>query len=143
MAYEITTADIWVGDVEDRVDALPHMLETLYRAGADLDFAIVRPASDLSSDTSILFVAPLVGEEQIRAAAEIGLGKSGTLHALRITGPDRPGLTAGITRCLADANIRVSGLWAACIEDRSVFYLRLESAADAKRAAQILSPHLA
>ena len=83
------------------------------------------------------------GTEQTRAAREVGLERSTALHALRIIGPDRPGQVAGIARTLADAGIRVCGLWAAAIGDHSVQYLRLESSADTKRAAQLLAPRLA
>lgn len=143
MSYEITTVDLWFGEVEDRPGALAEKLETLMRAGANLEFAIMRPASDVLAGTSLLFVAPLIGEAQTQAAREAGLDRSGSLHALRIIGPDQPGQVAGMARTLADAGIRVSGLWAAAIGDRSVQYLRLESGADAKRAAQLLAPRLA
>lgn len=143
MSYEVTTVDLWFGEVEDRPGALAEILEALLRAGANLEFAIMRPASDVLAGTSLLFVAPLVGEAQIQAAAEVGLERSAGLHALRIVGPDRPGQVAGIARTLADAGIRICGLWAAAIGDHSVQYLRLESSADTKRAAQLLVPRLA
>jgi len=142
MGYEITTVDLWFGEVEDRPGALAEKLEALLRAGANLEFAIMRPSSDVLAGTSLLFVAPLVGEAQTRAAREVGLDRSAALHALRIIGPDRPGQVAGIARTLADAGIRVCGLWAAAIGENSVQYLRLESSADAKRAAQLLAPRL-
>jgi UTP:GlnB (protein PII) uridylyltransferase len=65
------------------------------------------------------------------------------MHALRVIGPDRPGLLAEIARTLADAGIRIDGLWAAALGGRAVQYVRLESYTAAKRAAQILTPKLA
>ena len=62
MTHEITTVDLWFGEVEDRPGALAEKLEALLRAGANLEFAIMRPASDVLVGTSLLFVAPLVGD---------------------------------------------------------------------------------
>lgn len=142
MAFEITRVDVWAGEVLDRPGALADKLEALQHAGANLDFTIVRPSADMSG-AWVLFVAPLVGADQIKAAEEVGVQKSGSLHTLRIVGPDRPGLIAGIARTLADAGIEISGLSAAALEDRCLLHIRLESGADAKRAARILAPRLA
>ena len=142
MSFEITTTDVWFGEIEDDPGAIADRLEALMRAGANLEFAIVRPAADVASGTNIMFVAPLAGETQMRAAEEVGLRRAGTPHTLRIAGPDRPGLLAGITRTLAEAGIRVSGMWASTFSERGVTYVRLESGASARRAAQLLAPKL-
>lgn len=142
MTTEITTADVWVGEVDDAPTTLADKLEILLRAGANLEFAILRPSADIMCGKSLLFVAPLVGAAQERAAAEAGLERSAALHALRIVGPDRPGQIAGISRALAEHGIRISAVWAAAFADHSVQYIRFESGADAKRAAQLLAPVL-
>ena len=49
---------------------------------------------------------------------------------------------AGIARTLADARINVTALWAAALGERSALYIRLDSNADAKRAAQLLTARL-
>ena len=142
MAFEINMVDVWTGELEDRPGALADKLEALQRAGANLEFAILRPSSDILSSTGLLFVAPVVGREQTRAAEEVGLAKNASLHALRIAGRDQPGLVAGIARTLANARINITALWAAAIEGGSALYVRVESNADAKRAAQILTEKL-
>jgi hypothetical protein len=141
MAFEITRADVWAGEIEDRPGALADNLEALMRAGANLEFVIVRPSAGLPG-TGVLFVAPLHGEQQTKAAEEIGLRKSATMHVLRILGPDRPGQGAGIARALAEARLNIDGLSAAAIADRCIFYLRFDTEADAKRAAQLLTAKL-
>ena len=142
MGFEITTADVWTGELEDRPGALAEKLEALQRAGANLEFVILRPSGDVMSSAGLLFVAPLVGQKQERAATEVGLEKNVSLHALRLVGPDRPGLAAGIARTLADARINITSLWATSLGDQSALYVRLESSSDARRAAQILAPVL-
>ena len=141
MAYEITKAEVWAGDIEDRPGTLAHMLGALQQAGANLDFVIVRPTAGLPGQ-GVLFVAPLHGPPQIAAAEEIGLRKSASMHVLRVAGPDQPGLGAGIARTLAEASLNIAGLSAAAITDTALFYVRFATDADAKRAAQVLTARL-
>lgn len=141
MAFEITRVDVWAGEIKDQPGALAAKLEVLQRAGANLEFVIVRPTA-MPPGNGILYVAPLRGSEQIAAAKDAGLRKSNTIHALRIMGPDRPGLAAGITRAVADEKVNISGLSAATIGEHSVLYLRFDSESDARRAAQVLTPCL-
>ena len=141
MPFEITRVDVWAGEIEDSPGALAEKFETLQRAGANLDFAIVRPSRGLPG-TGVLFVAPLLGPQQIKTAEEIKLRQAMTMHVLRIAGPDRPGQGAGIARVLAEAGLNISGMSAAAIEERCLFYLRFETEADVKRAAQVLAAKL-
>jgi len=120
---------------------LAEKLEALMRVGAHLEFTIARPSAE-KPRTGVLFVAPLLEPEQTAAATAAGFRKSGGIHALRIIGPDRPGLGAGMARTLGDAGINVSGMSAATIGERCVLYFRFGSDEDAKRAAQVLTPVL-
>lgn len=141
MAFEITRADVWAGEIDDRPGALSEKLQVLERAGANLDFVIVRPSAGMP-DTGVLFVAPLHGIEQARAAEDAGLRRSASMHVLRVVGPDQPGLGAGIARTLGAARINIHGLSAAAVADRSIFYIRFGAEDDVKRAAQILTEKL-
>lgn len=138
MPYEITRVDVWSGEIEDRPGALATKLEAIMRAGANLDFVVARPSQD-KPGYAVLFVAPLVGPEQTAAAAKVRLKKSSSMHSLRIVGPDRIGLGAGIARALADAGVNITGVSAAAVGDQSIFYLRFENDDDTKRAAQVLT----
>lgn len=142
MPYEISKIDVWAGEVEHYPGALTRRLEALRQAGADLEFAIARPCADMPGNR-ILFVAPLVGAEQVAAAERIGLHKSAGITALRVSGPDRPGLLAEVAHLLADAGIIILGLSAAGIGDRCVFYFRFESGDDLRQAQEILERALA
>lgn len=142
MAFEITMVDVWTAELEDRPGTLAEKMEALQRAGADLEFVILRPSTDVTANTGILFVAPLVGLAQCRAAEDVGLRKDTSQHALRVVGPDRPGLVAGIARMLADARINISALWASALGDESALYIRFDSNPEAKRAAQLLTARL-
>ena len=137
MGFEITKEDVWVGEIEDCPGALGAKLGAVMRAGANLDFMITRPLADRPG-TGVLFIAPLHGAEQASAAKEVGLRKS-RIQILRIEGPDRPGLGAGISSTLADAGINISGFTGTALAGRCLFYLRFHSSEEVVRAAQILT----
>jgi hypothetical protein len=142
MAFEITMVDVWVAELEDRPGALAERMEALQRAGANLEFAILRPSADVTANTGLLFVAPILGAAQSRAAEDVGLRKDPGQHALRLVGPDRPGLVAGIARTLADAHINICAMWASALGEQSALYIRFDTNAAAKRAAQLLTAKL-
>ena len=137
MGFEVTKVDVWVGEVEDHPGALGAKLGAVMRAGADLELMIARPQAEGSGE-GLLFIAPLRSPEQIRTAEEVGLRRS-RIQMLRVEGPDRPGLGAGISTTLADAGINIRGLSGAALGGRSLFYIRLDSGDDVVRGAQILT----
>ena len=143
MEYEIAPVDVWVGQVEDRPGGLSSKLAHLMmNAEANLEFIIAR-ASDLRDGTGVLFVAPLTTEEETRAALDIGLRKSGSMHVLRLIGPDRAGLSAGVAGTLAREEINIAGLSAMGTGEGAVVYIRLETAEDAQRARVAIAEALA
>ncbi len=108
MPFEITKVHVWVGEIEDRPGALAAKLQAILSTGANLDFIIVRPMTE-KPGTGILYVAPLQWAEEIKAAEDFGLKRS-RIHVLRVSGPDRPGLAAGIAHTLAQAGLNIRGL---------------------------------
>jgi hypothetical protein len=140
MGFELTKVDVWAGELQDRPGALAEKLTAIMDAGANLDFVIVRPLGE-KPGLGVLYVAPLHGDQQTRAAGEAGLSRTG-IHALRAEGPDKPGLGAGIAKTLADAGINVAGLSAAAVSDRALFYVRFGSNDDLVKATQVLTKHL-
>jgi hypothetical protein len=128
---------VWAGSIEDRPGGLAEKLAALAEAGAQLEFVIARRASE-KPGTCVVFLTPLTGAAQIRAAKRVGLEKTKSLHSLRVEGPDQPGLGAKMTQALAQAGINLRGLSAAAIGRRCVVHLALDSAADAAKATRVL-----
>ena len=141
MAFEINRVDVWAGDIDDRPGGLSLKLESVMRSGADLDFMIVRRKPEKPGE-AVLFLAPLIGEKQTGAASEAGMNKAAGLHTIRLEGPNRPGLAAGISQTVAKAGINMRGLSAAAIAGRCVFYLAFETDEDAVAATQVLTSAL-
>lgn len=137
--YEITPVDVWVGEVEDRPGGLSSKLARLMMcAGANLEMIIARPAPERPG-CGVIYLAPLRTSEQMAAAREVGLHKSENMHCLRLVGPDRAGLAAGIAGTLADAEINIKGLSATGSGGRAVVYLRFDSQEDAVAARAVLA----
>ena len=137
MALNVTRADVWAASIEDRPGGLAEKLAALAEAGAQLEFVIARRASERPG-TGVVFLTPLKGAAQIRAAKKAGFEKTKSLHSLRVEGPDQPGLGAKMTQALAQAGINLRGLSAAAIGPRCVVHLALDSTADATKAARLL-----
>ena len=137
MALKVTQTEVWAASIQDKPGGMAEKLEALAKAGAALEFVIARRAPE-KPGTGVLFVAPLAGDKAVQAAQAAGFSRTGSLHSLRIEGPDQAGLGARLTRKLADAGINLRGLSAAAIGNRFVCYLALDSDADADKAADLL-----
>ncbi len=137
MALTVTRSDVWAASIVDRAGGLAEKLAALAEAGAQLEFVISRRAPD-TPGTGVVFLTPLKGAAQLKAAKKAGFEKTPSLHSLRIEGPDKPGLGAQLTQALAAAGINLRGLSAAAMGTRCVMYVALDTAADAAKAARIL-----
>jgi len=137
MAFKVSRVDIWVGSIKDRPGGLAEKLCALADAGAQLEYVMARRAPE-KPGTGVLFLAPLRGAKQLAAAKKARLRKSKSIFAVRIEGPDRPGLGACITGALADKGINLRGLSAGVIGRRFVVWLALDSSADAAEAVRAL-----
>ena len=137
MAYSVTKVSVWAGEVDDRPGGLAEKLDPLTKAGASFEFIVSRRAPE-KPGTGVVFVTPIKGAKQNRAASEAGLSTSETLHSVRVEGPDRAGLGAKMTRALADAGINLRGISAAALGRRSVTYFAFDNAADADRGVRVL-----
>ena len=134
MAYTIKKVDVWVCDISNRPGTLARNLKVLADSGASLEFVIARRVND---DMSRAFFAPIKSKKQQSAAAQTGLRKAEGMHALRIEGPDKPGLGALLTHAIGEAGINLRGLSAAALGKRSVCYAAFATAGDAQNAAKI------
>ena len=139
MAYKISTIAVWAGDVRNQPGMLARVLESLRNAGANLEFVVARQVTE---NTSRVFVSPVKGAKQAKAAADAGLSLATGMHTLRVEGPDRAGLGADITRAIAEAGINIRGVSNASIAKRFVCNFAFASAGDAKAAAKAIKKAL-
>ena len=137
MKLKVSRTDTWAGMIDDRPGGLADKLAALAAAGANLEFIIARRAPE-QRGSGVVFVTPLKGAKQIKAAEAAGFQKTESLHSLRIEGADQPGMGAKLTRALAEAGINLRGLSGAAIGRRYVTHLALDTAQDAAKAATVL-----
>lgn len=137
MDYEIERVTVWVGPIDDEPGGLSRVLADLREAGADLEFIIARRDHELPGK-GVVFVTPLRGDREIEAAAELGFSASGSMHTLRITGKNRPGMGAEIAEKLAAAQINLGGFSAAVIGSQFIMYIALANDKDAQKAEYVL-----
>jgi len=137
MKLKLSRFDMWSATIEDRAGGAADKLEPLGRAGVNLEFVFARRTPELPGN-GVLFVTPIKGRKTISAAQAVGLAKAEDVCALRIEGPDKPGVTAHMVRALANAGISFRALSAAAIGSKFVAYLALDTAEDMARANRVL-----
>src|SRR5262245_35901951 len=72
MALHIRRVEVWSGELPDRPGAAAATLEALSRAGANLQYVFARQ-HPTKPDIGVIFLAPVIGPEQERAARSTGL----------------------------------------------------------------------
>lgn len=137
MGMNVRSVDVWAASIKDEPGGLAGKLAQLAQAGADLDFIISRRTPDKPGD-GVVFVTPLRGDQEIKAATAVGFAISNSLHSVRVEGPNEAGIAARLARMLADAGINIRGLSAAVINERFIIYLALDAGDDVANAMRIL-----
>ena len=133
----VERADVWAAAIPDKPGGLSGVLSALRDEGADLQFIIARRAPD-QPGAGVVFVTPLQGDRELRAAAQLGFSVTHSLHSVRVTGRDRPGIAADLVQILADAGINLRGFSASVIGAQFVAYIAFDSLEDANGAMQSL-----
>jgi hypothetical protein len=137
MALKVSRVDVWAAGLKDKPGRLAEKLAALAAAGANVKFVVARRAPE-KPGTGVVFVTPLKGAKQIRAAKKVGFMKTKSLRSVRVEGPDKRGIGAKLAATLADAGINVRGLSAAAISKKFVCYIALDKAAEATKTVRLL-----
>ncbi len=136
MAFKVERVDTWAARLEDKPGSLAGKLNALADGGVSLEFVIARRAPD-KPGTGVVFVASIKGAGT-RAARKAGFQKTGSLHTVRIEGPDKRGQGAKVTQALAEEGLNLRGLSAAAIGAKFVAYIAVDSATEAAKAMRAL-----
>jgi predicted amino acid-binding ACT domain protein len=134
----VERTEVWAAPIQDKPGALAELLKSLHKAGADLQFIIARRSPDRPG-TGVVFVTPLQGDRQIRAALQAGFNVTQSLHSIRVMGLDRAGIVADLTRALAEGGFNLRGLSASVIGSQFVAYVGVDSAEDTIKAIDTLA----
>jgi hypothetical protein len=137
MELSVERVDVWAATIEDEPGGLAKVLNALRDAGADLQFVVARRTPE-ASGKGIVFVAPLQGDTEIRAATQVGFSVTPSLHSVRVMGLDELGIIARLTQMLADGGINLRGVSAAVLGTQFIAYLAVDSLDDAEKAIDVL-----
>ncbi|KAG8152572.1 ACT domain-containing protein [Burkholderia catarinensis] len=129
--------EVWAATIEDKPGGLARVLRVLRDAGADLQFIVARRTPE-KTGAGVVFVAPLQGDNEIRAAAQVGFTPTSSLHSIRVMGLDQQGIIADLTQKLADGGINLRGVSAAVLGTQFIAYLAVDTLNDANQAIDIL-----
>jgi hypothetical protein len=138
MGFKLDRIHVWSGEVEDRPGGAASKLLALAEAGANLEFILTRRLVN-KPGKGVLYVAPVTGPSQVRAARAAGLGETHDPLVLRVEGDNEAGLAHRLTQQWAMAGISMEGLTMAVMGSKFVGFAAFDSVADANRAAQILA----
>ena len=137
MGFKLDRVHVWSGEVADQAGGVAAKLSMLAQAGANLEYVYTRRNPD-KPGTGVLYVAPVTGAMQVRAAKAAGLTETNDPIVLRVEGDNAAGLAHRVTQQWAMAGLSLQGLMMSAIGGRFVGYVAFDNTADANRAAAIL-----
>ena len=138
MDFRLNRVQVWSTEIFDKPGGAASALESLAQAGANLEFIWTRRLEN-KPGRGVIFVAPVTGPAQTKAAHAVGLTKTDEMVLLRIDGLDRPGVGHWLASCLANAGINLRSMSMTALGGHFVAYLACDSAEDTARAVQALA----
>lgn len=137
MSFRLDRVHIWSGEVADQAGGVATKLALLAQAGAHLEYIYTRRQQE-KPGTGILFIAPVTGPLQVRAARSAGLSETQHPVVLRVEGDDAAGLAHRLTQQWAMAGLTMNALSMAVLNGKFVGYVSFDNVEEANRAAAIL-----
>jgi hypothetical protein len=137
MAFKLDRMHVWAAEVADQAGGVAAKLATLAQAGCNLEYIYTRRQAD-KPGTGILYVAPVTGPMQLRAARAAGLAETDNPVVLRVEGDNSAGLAHRLTQSWALAGLSLQGLMMSVLGNKFIGYVCFDTVADSNRAAAIL-----
>jgi len=137
MGFKLDRVHVWAGEVADQAGGVASKLSHLAQAGANLEYIYTR-RNPSRPGTGVLYVAPVSGPLQTRAAKSAGLSETHDTVVIRVEGDNQAGLGHRVTQQWALAGLTMQGLMMSVLGNKFVGYVAFDSVADANRAAAIL-----
>jgi hypothetical protein len=138
MSFKFDQIHVWSCEVPDQAGGVAAKLAFLAQAGANLEYVYTRRLPD-KPGTGVLYVAPVTGPSQVRAARQANMSETRSPVVRRIEGDNQAGLVHRLTQQWAIAGISFQSLTMAVLSDKFVGYAAFDTVGDANRAAQILA----
>src|ERR1700730_11107890 len=132
MGFKLDRVHVWSGEIADQAGGIAIKLAPLAQAGANLEYILTRRQPD-KPGTGLLYVAPVTGPLQVRAAKSAGLTETYDPVVLRVQGDNQAGLAHRLTQQWALAGINLQGLTMSVFGARFVGYAAFDTVEDANR----------
>jgi predicted amino acid-binding ACT domain protein len=132
MAVNISTVEVWAGDIRDQAGSLAGVLERVADSGASVDCVIARRHPDRAGEGDV-FISTSKSRKQ-NGAESAGLAHADNLATIRVEGSDKQGLGAKMMRAIADTGVNVRGVSAMTMGGKFVAYIGFDNEEDAQRA---------
>jgi hypothetical protein len=137
MGFKLDRVHVWSGEVADQAGGVAAKLQLLAQAGCNLEYIYTR-RQEGKPGSGILYIAPISGAAQVRAARSAGLGETDSPVVLRVEGDNQAGLAHRLTQQWALAGLSLQGLMMSVLSAKFVGYASFDTVADSNRAAAIL-----
>jgi hypothetical protein len=138
MSFKMDRVHVWACDVKDEPGGVAAKLSRLDEAGADLEYVYTQRSADKPGH-GLLFVAPLSGPTQIKAARAASLHEVSDPIVMRLEGDNTAGLAHRLKHAWAAAGINLHGSILTVIGTKFVGFVTFDSVEDANKAARILA----
>ena len=138
MSFRLDRVHVWSCEVPDQAGGVAGKLAALAQAGENLEYVGTRRLTE-KPGWGVLYIAPVTGPDQVRAAKSVGLHEVKNPVVVRVEGDNKAGLAHRLTHEWALAGISFQGLTMAVLGDKFIGYAAFDNSDDANRAATILA----
>jgi hypothetical protein len=138
MSFKWDRVHVWSCEVTDQPGSVAQKLANLAEAGANLEYIFTKRLPH-KPGFGVLYVAPVTGSSQVRAAKSADMHEVDAPVVRRIEGDNETGLAHHVTQKWAIAGINLQGLTMAVLGNKFIGYAAFDTVHDANRAAQILA----
>ncbi|HEX3152516.1 MAG TPA: amino acid-binding ACT [Gemmataceae bacterium] len=138
MSFKMDRVHVWAAEVQDEPGGVSAKLSRLDEAGADLEYVYTQRRVD-KPGSGLLYVAPLMGADQLKAARAVGMHEVNDPIVMRLEGDNTAGLAHRLKHAWATAGINLHGAILTVIGGKFVGFVTFDSVDDANKAARILA----
>jgi hypothetical protein len=138
MSFKMDRVHVWAVEVKDEPGGVASKLALLDKANVNLDYVYTQRVPEKPGYGN-LYVAPIVGSEQVKAAKGAGMMEVSDPIVMKVEGDNTAGLAHRLKHEWATANINLHGAILAVLGTKFVGYITFDTVEDANKAARILA----
>lgn len=138
MSFKWDRINVWSCEITDQPGSVAEKLAFLAQADANLEYIFTKRLPH-KPGFGVLYVAPVTGPAQTRAAKAADMHEVDSPVVRRMEGDNEAGLAHHVTQRWALAGINLQGLTMTVLGAKFIGYAAFDTVHDANRAAQIMA----